>query len=244
LCTRFLFGGNNRKVISSRCLSPFRVVARRVRPDRHQLPIGGGSAAVESNNRVSMSGRVCTSPDIDRHNGIHLRWRKPRCFPTALWVIHVGTTGYTFDGASRCTQIAGPNGTVSYAFDAASRRTGMTLTGTGSWAYTWDAGNRLSTVTTPYSEQTSYSYDAANRTTSVTLGNSAVTSYSSIASPMCTTRTPAARPWRTTSTPTTEHQHLRILSSLRLCASHLSSHGRFRVCSRSRSDRADRQIRP
>ena len=50
----------------------------------------------------------------------------------------IGSTDYTFDNANRTTQVVTPNGTVSYSFDSGNRRTGMTLTGTGSWSYAYD----------------------------------------------------------------------------------------------------------
>ncbi len=76
-----------------------------------------------------------------------------------------GTTGWTFDNANRCTQIAQPNGTVSYGYDNANRRTSMTHSATGTWSYSFDAGNRLTSTTNPNSETTSLTLDAARRIT-------------------------------------------------------------------------------
>jgi len=44
-----------------------------------------------------------------------------------------GTTGWTYDNANRCTQIAQPNGTVTYGYDNANKRTSMSISGTGTW---------------------------------------------------------------------------------------------------------------
>ena len=91
------------------------------------------------------------------------------------------TTGWTFDNANRCTQIAQPNGTVTYGFDNANRRTSMAISGTGTWSYSFDAGNRLTSTTNPNSETTSLTLDAAGRITRQDFSNTtyALNSYDS-----------------------------------------------------------------
>jgi len=107
------------------------------------------------------------------------------------------TTNYTYDGASRITQLTDsvsgtitnsfdgldrltsqitPQGSISYTYDNGNRRGSMTVAGQPTVAYSVDSGNRL-TQMTQGSAVVGFGYDAANRGTSVILPNAVTISY-------------------------------------------------------------------
>src|SRR5206468_10683222 len=78
-------------------------------------------------------------------------------------------TNYTFDAASRLTQVTDPTGTYQYTYDNTGR---LTLTSTVysfitgktfTVGYAWDAASNLTSMTDPQGGSTTYTYDTLNR---------------------------------------------------------------------------------
>ncbi len=111
---------------------------------------------------------------------------------------------YTYDAASRLTQVGDPTGTYVlsydrmgrltgtntqysfltgrtfanlYAYDAASNRVGFTDPEGGSTAYSYDSLNRLTTLNSAVAGSFGFSYDGLSRRTSLTRPNSLNTAY-------------------------------------------------------------------
>jgi RHS repeat-associated protein len=112
--------------------------------------------------------------------------------------VYDSTITYTYDAASRFTQIADsangtitrqydnrfdaltqevtPQGTVDYVYDAAGRRSSMTPSGGTQITYGYDNANRPTGITQGAST-VSFAYDAASRRTTLTLANGITVTY-------------------------------------------------------------------
>lgn len=96
-----------------------------------------------------------------------------------------GTYAFTYDNMNRLTQaganysfLSTGNLTVGYGYDAASNRTSMTDPQNLATAYTYDTLNRLSTLAfNGQSPAFGFGYDALSRRTSLTRPNSVDTTY-------------------------------------------------------------------
>jgi YD repeat-containing protein len=152
--------------------------------------------ARRSNRYVRNSGSGGTYSNLRRHAATRLY---QKTYPDST------TVNYTYDPASRLTQVQDPTGTyaftydnmtrltsattnygftgfgnmtVNYGYDAASNRTSMTDPQTLQTIYTYDTLNRLSTLA--FNGQTppfGFGYDALSRRTSLTRPNAVNTTY-------------------------------------------------------------------
>ncbi|MDR3692036.1 MAG: RHS repeat-associated core domain-containing protein [Fimbriimonas sp.] len=73
-----------------------------------------------------------------------------------------GITAWTYDQASRVTNLNTPQGSIGYTYDNAGNRLTMSdVAGTTSYAY--DADSNVVSIKNPFSESTSFGYDADGR---------------------------------------------------------------------------------
>src|SRR2546428_10357773 len=88
-----------------------------------------------------------------------------------------GSTTYSYDGLSRLTQAAQPNGTLAYGYDLDSNRTTLTYPGSSTVTYAFSNAGRLSSFVDGGSRTTAYTYSAAGLAKTATLPNGLVTTY-------------------------------------------------------------------
>lgn len=87
------------------------------------------------------------------------------------------TLGYTYDALNRIATETQQGKTLTYTYDENGNRTGLNVTGIGSYSYTYDALNRLISIQNPDLETTAFEYNAADLRTKVTYGNGSTTEY-------------------------------------------------------------------
>jgi len=87
------------------------------------------------------------------------------------------SVSFTYDALNRVQTETQLGKTLTYSYDSDGNRTGLSITGIGSYIYGYDALNRLVSITNPQSEITLFTYDTADRMTRVDMHDGLYTEY-------------------------------------------------------------------